>query len=407
MKKFLTFSILLLLKLCLAQPAPDDSLFFSQQVQDLIEQRQYATVQKLLEERIQQQGMKPVYVCLMVQNGLQHFYRKQNYHIFYLQDHAENIKAPADSLRKITTAQLRYPQRLLLTVIRSDPQNAHAYKLLGDFYNLQLQDLGDSEDITREKVKKLEENIFHYYSQADKLGVKDQQLNRWLGTYYLNSNQIDLAEKYYLRNITSAQPDAISYFRLAEIAFQQKQYTRGYNFAMRALQLHSSTEVYLRYDTIHLAAKCLKALGDVNKYLQFMQNCISLLPDMQTAYLELGNYYHLTGELAKAEKYFKQMLYKNPFDLKGFRALERFVLKEKKFYFADTLFEQLLLKYENWDEALANIYWSKGNLAHAQGLVSEANQFWEISRNYMRQYLPENSPVLKQVGKRAQKKKQR
>ncbi|HFE64950.1 MAG TPA: hypothetical protein ENK14_11135, partial [Caldithrix sp.] len=66
MKKFLTFSILLLLKLCLAQPAPDDSLFFSQQVQDLIEQRQYATVQKLLEERIQQQGMKPVYVCLMV-----------------------------------------------------------------------------------------------------------------------------------------------------------------------------------------------------------------------------------------------------------------------------------------------------------------------------------------------------
>lgn len=408
MKILLFFSVLFFLNFSPAQPAPDDSLFFTQRIQDLINQGQYATVHKLLEERIQQQGMKTSYVCLMVQNGLQHFYRKENYHIFYLQDHTESSNtASENTLKKVTTARLRYPQRLLLSAIRTDPQNPQAFKLMGDFYDLQLHDYSDSDEIPQERIKKLEENIFHNYLQAVKLGLKDHYVNRWLGTYYLNSNRTEEAEKYYLKNITGEHPDAISYYRLAEIAYQRKQYTQGYNYALRALNLFSPNEVYLKYDTILLTAKSLKAIGDVDKYRRYMEACISLLPDVQTAYLELGKHYQAANNLILAEKYFKQMLYQNPFDLKGFREFERFVLQEKNFYYADTLFEQLLLKYENWEEALANIYWSRGNLAYARGLVSEADKFWQISRNYLRRFLPENSPVLKQVGKTAQKNKQR
>ncbi len=377
----------------------DDSTFFVQQVKDLIDQHQFASAHFLLEERLQQEGMKPFFACWMVDNGLKHFYRHENYQIFYLKDSTNSWnKSFLDSSRNIRIARLRYPQRIMQRIIRTNPDYACAYKLLGDYYNIQYRDFSDVDYLENGKIKELEQKIFQNYSRAVQLGLQSVEVNRWLGDYYLKINQAEEAEKFYLKNVTADSGDAISFYRLAEISFRKKLYTRAYNYALKALTYFSPVDVYLKYDALRLAAKSLLALGETEKFLYYIQDCIRVLPDVQDAYIDLFEYYKSVGENKKAEDVLRRMLINNPYDLKGYRIVEQYIIESQSFFFGDSLFEEMLMKYENSDEVLANVYWSKGNVAYRQGLPSEARKFWEISRNYMRRYLPENSPLLKEVG---------
>ena len=132
--------------------------------------------------------------------------------------------------------------------------------------------------------------------------------------------------------------------------------------------------------------------------MKIINDCIQILPDKQEAYISLAEYYFERGKQNSVESTFRDMLFNNPYDLEGYRTFENYLTESKQYSYADSLFSELILNFENWDEAMANIYWSKGNLAFYQGLESEANNFWEISRNYMQKYLPENHPTIKEVG---------
>lgn len=391
--------------IAVAQETPVDSTLFFQQVQDLIDQHQYASANFLLEDRIQREGMKPVYICWMVKNGLQHYYRHKNYNIFYLKDENSYWKQEfQDTLKNVRIARLRYPQRLLQRLINQNPENPWAYKLLGDYYDVQFQDYSDFELVREDVLKSLEEKIFSNYSRADKMGYPNVYMHRWLGDYYLNANQIDQAEKYYLKNVQEAPKDAISLYRLADISYRRKRYTQTYNYTTEALQNLAPEDIYLKYDAIRLSANALKALGEMNKFVIYVKEAIQLMPDLQDAYIDLFTFYRERENTEEAGKVLETMLLNNPYDLKGYRVLENYVVEVGSYFFADTLYEEMLVRYENWDEVLANIYWSKGNLAYHQGLNSEAKKFWEISRNYMRHYLPEESPLLQQVGEIQNKK---
>lgn len=387
-----------------AQETGEDSTFFVQQVQDLINQRQYASAHVLLEDRLQQEGLKPFYLCWMVENGLQHYFRQENYRIFYLKDENNHWNRNfLDTLQNVRIARLRYPERLLQTTIHQHPRYARAYKLLGDYYDLQVQDISDFEFPDNQKMEQLESLIFKNYSMAEHLGYQDVDVNRWLGEYYLRHNQPEKAEKFFLKNTGDSGNDPISYLHLAEISFQRKEYTQSYNYAIQALKYFSPEDVYLKYDAMRLAAKSLLAMGETGKFLKYTRECIQVLPDVQDAYIDLVNFYERQNNTENAEKILKEMLLNNPYDRKGYDRLEKFAVKYQDFYFADKLFDEMLVRFENWDEVMANIYWSKGNLAFYRGLPSEAEKFWEISRNYMRRYLPEDSPIIKQVGSIASK----
>jgi len=399
MKKIILLLLLINFVHGFTQTNGDDSTFFVQQVRDLIDQHQFASAHILLEERIQQEGLKPFFACWMVDNGLKHFYRHENYQIFYLKD-STNFwnKSFLDSSKNIRIARLRYPRRILQRIIHTHPNYACAYKLLGDYYNIQYRDFSDVDYLESEKIKELEQKIFQNYSRAVQLGFQPIAVNRWLGDYYLKINQTEEAEKFYLKNVKKDSGDAISFYRLAEISFQKKLYTRAYNYALKALTYFSPADVYLKYDALRLAAKSLLALGETEKFLYYINDCIRVIPDVQDAYIDLFEYYKSNGESKKAEDVLRRMLINNPYDLKGYRIVEQYIIESQSFFFGDSLFEEMLMKYENSDEVLANVYWSKGNVAYRQGLPSEARKFWEISRNYMRRYLPENSPLLKEVG---------
>lgn len=396
---FMLLPLLFLFTATQAQNVSEDSVLFNQQIQDLINQKQYASAHILLEDFLQQSGLKPFYACWMVENGLLHYFRHENYHIFYLMDEPNHWnESTPDTTRNMRIARLRYPEHILKAIIHQHPGYARAYKLLGDYYNMQIQDMNALELPDTNRMNNLEKLVFQYYTQAEKLNYQDVQINQWLGIYYRRINQIDLAEKYFLRNIKPPHHDAISFLNLAEISYQRKKYASAFNYAIQAVKYFSPIEVYLKYDAKRLAARSLLALGDEERFLQYIEDCIQMLPDVQDAYIDLFQYYEGNGRGEEAEAVLKKMLLANPFDRKGYTVLENYIIKHQNYFFGERLFDEMLLKYENWDEVLANIYWSKGNLAFAQGLKSEAENFWEISRNYMRRYLPENSPLLKQVG---------
>ena len=100
MRKRLKYNLLLfvLLQMCyvflylpnhlIAQTTNEDSLKFLKQINDLSSKKQYASIQYLLESRLQEVGLKPYWACRMVQNGLQNFASQQLYKIFYLRNEA-------------------------------------------------------------------------------------------------------------------------------------------------------------------------------------------------------------------------------------------------------------------------------------------------------------------------------
>jgi len=389
----------------LGQIQPVDSLLLRQQVNNLIQKGNYASAHILLEEYIEQHGMKPDLTTLMVSNGLTHYYRHENYEFFLIKDSEETIRTINDArLQNIRIGRLRYPQRILENLLQQYPDFAYTYKLLGDYYDIQLRDLNNFEFAKPNNIKALEEKIFNYYSQADMKGHKDSYMWRWLGDYYAENNQLDLAETYYKKNITKPISDPISLYRLAEINYQKKLYTQAYNYAQESIKQFQAEDIYLKYDALRISANSLKELGEYDRFLEIINESIQLIPDLQDGYLSLIQFYSSPMQYEKIESLYSQMFMKNPFELSGYRSFETYIVNSNNYGFADTLFNTMLLKYENWDEVLANIYWSKGNLAFYQKLPQESNRFWEISRNYMRHYLPENHSLIKQVGSIVAKK---
>jgi hypothetical protein len=385
--------------LLISQTTSEDSLKFLKQINDLSSKKQYASIQYLLENRLQKVSLKPYWVCRMVQNGLQNYSSHQSYKIFYLRNETTPGKtSQMDTILDIQMAQLRYPQRILRKIINSYPNYGWAYKLLGDYYDIQFQEFKSFDFAPENLVLSLEEKVFNNYSKAVKLGYVSIEVNRWLGIYYLKKNQYDKAEPCFLRNITDKIEDPVSLLKLSEISYSKKEFSRAYNFGERALEKFPKDKIYQMYEAKRLAANSLKELGELTKFQTYLKECIHSLPEIQDAYIDLINYYITDGNTQEAESTIRIMLLHNPYEKKGYRSTEKYVLDSKNFYFADTLFDEMLMQFENWDEVLANIYWSKGDLAYYQGLETEAHKYWEISRNYMRHYLPEDSELIKEVG---------
>jgi tetratricopeptide (TPR) repeat protein len=393
------FFTLLIPVIAVTQVTEADSLLLQQQATRLIAEGNYASAHLILEDYLQKAGMKPFFTCMMVENGLTHYYRQENYQFFLLKD--QDSPDDPKSSQNVRIGRLRYPRRILENLLNQYPEHARTYKLLGDYYNLQLADISNFDFIREDKVKKLEEKIYTYYSQAIKLGYKDTPIFRWMGNYLADNKQMDEAEKYYLKNVTPNTADPVSLLRLAEINFQKKLYTQAFNYANRSLELFPREDIYLKYDALRLSSNSLKELGDEERFIERITECFQLVPELQTAYLDLIEFYNEKQEYNQAEEIFQKMFLSNPFDLKGYRYLEVYLKNTRNYAFADTLFEELQLIYEDWDEVMANIYWSKGNLSYQQNRKTEASRFWEISRNYMRKYLPEDHPLIKQVGEMA------
>ncbi|NOX37337.1 MAG: hypothetical protein GXO78_07355 [Calditrichaeota bacterium] len=376
-----------------------DSASVVKDAQQLIQKKQFASAHKLLDAAIQAFGLQPVFACQMVENALKNHFTHRNFQIFYLRDYPSQWNGgSADSLRNFEVVSLRYPDRVLKKIIELHPDYAPAYKLLGDYYDMQLSYQAESNMLKKQSIQEIENRIFDNYQKVVKLGIKDAYVFRWLGDYYFKQDHFNKAKEFYLRNVENNFEDPISYFRLAQIYFQEKQYSQGFKYANLALQKFSEDEIYMRYESLRLAALSLLNLGEEERFLDYEFEAIHLLPDQQDAYLDVMEYYDRKGEVATIENLIREMLKNNPYDRKGFEYLEKFVVKYNNFLFSEKLFEELIVKFESSDEAMGNIYMYRGNILFRQGLTDEARKLWEISRGYFKKCLPENHPIFKQIG---------
>ena len=120
-KKFiniLLFILILFHKSLYTEEIPKDILLLSQEITDLINQKKYATAHKILKEILQKEGIHPSYTCMMVENGLHHYFYQEDYIIFYLKD--ENINENIlynNAPENIQIVRMRHPERLLKKVI--------------------------------------------------------------------------------------------------------------------------------------------------------------------------------------------------------------------------------------------------------------------------------------------------
>ncbi|RMH97453.1 MAG: hypothetical protein D6681_11955 [Calditrichaeota bacterium] len=370
-----------------------------QQAQELIRAGRYTAAHALLDSALRTTGPHPDVICDLVENVLRHFVLQHDYRVFYLADsEAFRRYQSNENNNHLRLVAFRYPDRWLKKVIRWNPQYGRAYKLLGDYYFLPYRDPAMPDPRIADIPPEIREEIFQNYRKAVELQYSTPEVNLWLGKYYLVEDQRDVARQYFQQNVYGGAEDPFSYYYLAEICFADKKYTQTYNYALKALQQYGQLGLDLRYEATRLAALALYYLGEETQFLEYIRDCIRLFPDRQYAYLDLLNYYQAKGFLSDMEATMREMLLNNPYDQEGYRFLETYSVQYKDFVFGEKLFEEMLVRFEHSDEALANIYRYRGNLLFHQGFVQEARKYWEISRSYYRKFLPPDDPLLREVG---------
>ncbi len=323
-------------------------------------------------------------------NLLKNHFQQRAYTTFYLRDKLNE----ADSSR--VTASGRHPERLLGKLLEKNSGSAKAHKLLGDFYRLQLQVDNGSEIIDISILLKLRNTIFSHYSKAVAFGLNDVEVNRWMGIYYSDFGQQEIAREYFLRNQQS--DDALSWHYLARITYRDKQYNDAQNYSVQALKQQQKLSLEQQYETLRIAALSLKRIGEEERFLDYLKRCIHLMPDQQDAYLDLIDHYLAKQELTNVEQLLNAMLLHNAYSTPGFKALERYCSKSGDFAFADKLFEQLMGICEHSDECMGNIYHYRGNMQYYQGLIDQAKKQWNISKRYFARILPENDIKFREIG---------
>ncbi|MCB0291581.1 MAG: hypothetical protein KDH97_15100 [Calditrichaeota bacterium] len=364
-----------------------------------IDQKKYASAHSILNAAIQDRGMLPALINPMIDNVLKHYFMQRDFEVFYLQDYSNSGREfNFESVYEFPIVAFRHPDRLLKKVIAAHPQFAWSYKLLGDFYDLQLCDDANRQLLPDALADDLRGKVYENYHRAVQLGYNQPDVNRWLGQYYREGKQYRIAKQFYQKNLELGVEDPETFCRLAEIYLYEKQYSQAYNSAVRGLQMYAHLEPELRYETTRTAALALLNIGEEARFVDYIFECIQLFPDHQSAYIDLLEYYESKDDWLYGQKMIRRMLFNNPYDHKGYYYLEKFCARRNDYEFADALFDEMMGRFEHFDEAMGNIYRFRGNLLFYQGKPEEAHKIWEISKSYYSRCLPPDSPLIKQVG---------
>lgn len=375
---------------------PGDSSAFYKTAQELLIQQRYATLHTLLDSALYTQGLQPGLVCRMVDNVLKNHFWRQGQNRFYLRDKSESGMESSSVAAAVVV--VRDPDVLLRKLIEAHPQSASAYKLLGDFYRIQLTANPDLERLAPVVAAELGERVAGQYAHAVQLGYLDSAVNRWLGNYYLKAGRPRLAREHFQRNVDAHLEDASTFTGLARINFAEKQYSQGLKFAESALEHTAELSVADRYEMLRIAALSLFQLGERERFLEYNQQCLRLLPARQEAYLDLCKYLAETNQFEREAQTLTDMLLNDPLDDAGYQYLVKFCVRQDDFRFGDQLLDRMAYRFEHSDAAMGNIYRFRGNLSFMKGDAEEARKLWEVSRSYFGRFLPEDHPLFKEIG---------
>ena len=357
----------------------------------LVAGRQFASLHLALDSLTRMSDDSDAY-CPLAENVFENYFFQRNSNIFYLRD---SLRSDGDD--DLTIAVQELPEQLE-KLLAQYPQSACLNKVNGDYYALLLEEATKGKPENDRYLALLKDKVFQYYRQAADRGMNNVAVNRWLGIYYADIGKPGRAKTYLERIFKQGKNDAIASHFLSQIYFAEKQYSQCYNYAMKAIAGLPEAEREMRFAATYLAARSLRQLGESDQFVETVSDCIDLLPDHQKAYLDLASHYENRGETEMAETVMRRMFLANPYDVSGYQFLEAYSSRQGIFYFGESLLEDLLLRHELSDKVLGNIHYCRGNLLYRQGMFRAASQQWEISRSYYRKCLPDDSPILQQVG---------
>ncbi len=375
----------------------DQQAYLSRATQ-LIEKHKFASAHAVYDSAMNRLGFNPDIVCGMVENALENHFLQENMEVFYLADSITNPNDKALISKPPRVTVFYYPDRLLVKLLEEYPQSPRGHKLIADYFRLQLQRDNTADLLNSSTKMMVAEKVLKHYLRAVELGYTDPEVNRWIGEAYYQSNHPQKAREFFLKNVEQGNVDPESYVYLAQLYFDDKQYSKSVNFASKALEHSDFLDVRLRYQATQVAALSLFHLGDEQRFEDYIVRCIRYFPDRQDVYIDLLNYYHSNEQRQKERKMIREMLLNNPYRVMGYKYLEKYSLRNNNFTFADSLFEELIMKYEVDEEVLGNVYRFRGNLAFHQGLTEDARKLWEISRNYYRYLFPDDDLRIREVG---------
>ena len=331
-------------------------------------------------------GFHPSLVCPMVANVLDHHYLQRDFQVFYLRD-----EGGADSLLAPVVA-VRYPDRLLERALRDHPHLGWLHELRGHYLRLKLEQ-------TRPHDPQLAEQTAAAYQRAVQNGIRSLRVFAWLGGYYVDQNRPRLAQEMLEAALNLDSGHVLANFHLARLSFRERRYSQAYASARNALGGDSLLQPVQRYDATRMMALSLANLGETDRFVDYIVECIRQLPDIQAGYLDLIDHYTAIGrERDILRGLYREMLLRNPYDQAGYKHLERYAVGTEDFAHAERILEEILANYEHADEAVGNVYRFRGNLLFRQGRFEEARTLWDISRSYYARCLPPDSPLLKEIG---------
>ena len=354
------------------------------QIQRLIKAGRYASAARMITEIQNAEGIQADLSCQMVSLALNRRFLQKKYEVFYLADSSQKGAPP----RYFT---VRRPVQLLQRVLEQFPDYAPAYKLLGDYYRLQLSQINGIQFVPASVREKIQEKIFNFYQKAVKTGAQNSSILLWMGEYYQRLKQWATAEKYLNAALKKKKRNPRIYLNLAEIYLAEGHFARAYNAASSAHKFLKTKNLPVLYRNLRIAGLALQNLGEEKRFLQYAQRCIQLMPDEQAAYRDIILFYQNKNKPAVAEKYIYQMLTNNPFDAEGFRDAREFAKKFRNFDFIGKLLSDLSVQFEDSPQVMGNIYWLRGSILTDRGKPMKAGIMWQISRQYYRKMIPADS----------------
>lgn len=135
-----------------------------------------------------------------------------------------------------------------------------------------------------------------------------------IGMEYLRTNNLNLAEQFFLQARSICSTDPLVYNELGVLAYRNRDYDTASRWLRKALQLVPPPLTEAWESTVVNLAHSLRKLKSYPEAISMYERALSLFPRGASTYAALGFTYHLQGKTGKAVDYYHKALGLNPHD---------------------------------------------------------------------------------------------
>lgn len=246
-------------------------------LQELWEQREFAKVNRICEQRLGEEPLNPQYLSL---NGFAYFYRGTS--LYTLEDQIPQYDQAVVNLRKVLT-------------LPSAPMKGQVHYVLGKTYYHKGRFYIDL------AIEHLEESLRLEYQGSD--------TNRYLGLAYSELGEHETGVEYFLK-ASESNPDPILYMTIGQSYYKLKKIDKALDFLMRAV--HSTDDKAIEQKSRFLLGSIYIEENELSKAEDQYKKILSLNPESADAHYYLGEIYAKMDEQVKARAEWRKVLNIDP-----------------------------------------------------------------------------------------------